>query len=230
MLTPLRDSFSLNNLAYNQIKDAILTFKFLPNQALIEGDLAAQLGISKTPVRDALLQLEQDGLVERIAFKGTYVSGISNQDMANTYQIRIVLEGLAARMAAELLSEADLVYLEDLIGEHEQALAQENFADASRMNSDFHNHVIQQCGNPRLIRMLDFLDDNLKRYRLLSIAQGLRKEKSIVEHRDIFAALRSRDAVGAETCMHSHLNSAINDLNDQNFEELWHSLLKKHPE
>ncbi|MEM5774399.1 MAG: GntR family transcriptional regulator [Anaerolineaceae bacterium] len=230
MLTPLRDSFSLNNLAYNQIKDAILTFKFLPNQALIEGDLAAQLGISKTPVRDALLQLEQDGLVERIAFKGTYVSGISNQDMANTYQIRIVLEGLAARMAAELLSEADLVYLEDLIGEHEQALAQENFADASRMNSDFHNHVIQQCGNPRLIRMLDFLDDNLKRYRLLSIAQGLRKEKSIVEHRDIFAALRSRDAVGAETCMHSHLNSAINDLNDQNFEELWHSLLKKRPE
>lgn len=223
-LTPLKDSLSLNSLAYNQIKEAILTFKFLPNEALIEGDLASQLGISKTPVRDALMQLEQDGLVERIAFKGTYVSGISNQDMANTYQIRIVLEGLAVRLAASTLTDINLQQLEDMISVHETALEQGRFVDASKINSEFHLHIIQHCGNPRLIRMLDFLDDNLKRYRLLSIAQGLRKEKSIQEHRAVFTALQSRDPGKAETSIQIHLNSAISDLSDQNFEELWRNL------
>ena len=223
-LTPLKDSLSLNSLAYQQIKEAILSFAFLPNQALIEADLAAQLGISKTPVRDALRQLEQDGLVERVAFRGTYVSGISNQDMAYTYQIRIVLEGLAVRLAAPALSEEDLDQLNDMIHEHEAALEQGHHLEASFINAGFHNRIIQYCGNPRLIRMLDFLDDNLKRYRLLSIAQGLRKEKSIQEHRAIFSALKSRNPLAAEMSMQSHLNSAIQDLSDQNFEELWRNL------
>ncbi len=220
-LTPLKDSLSLNSLAYQQIKEAILSFAFLPNQALIEADLAAQLGISKTPVRDALRQLEQDGLVERVAFRGTYVSGISNQDMAYTYQIRIALEGLAVRLAAPALSDEGLDQLNDMIHEHEAALEQGHHLEASFINAGFHNRIIQCCGNPRLIRMLDFLDDNLKRYRLLSIAQGLRKEKSIQEHRAIFSALKSRDPLAAEMSMQSHLNSAIRDLSDQNFEELW---------
>ncbi len=99
-LIPLVDTPSLDKLAYDQIKEAILTFQFLPNQALIEGELASQLGISKTPVRDALMRLEKEGLVVRMPYKGTYVSDVNNQDMSNIFQIRMALEGLAIRLAA----------------------------------------------------------------------------------------------------------------------------------
>ena len=223
-LTPLKDSPSLNDLAYNQIKEAILTFQFLPNQALIEGELASQLGISKTPVRDALLQLELDGLVTRIPFKGTYVSEISNQDMDYTYEIRIVLEGLAIRLAAEALTEEDFLRLEELIREHEISLDRGDYARVAKINSEFHSVIIDRCSNPRLIKVLGFLDDNLKRYRLLSISQGFRKEKSIHEHRAIYEALMEHDPHKAEKAMRLHLESAMKDLDDQDFEELWRDL------
>ena len=114
-LSPLKDSPSLDKLAYEKIKEAILTFQFLPNDALVEGELASQLGISKTPVRDALMRLEKEGLVTRIPYKGTYVSDINNQDMANIFTIRIVLEGLAIHLATELLTEDDFQQMQKLI-------------------------------------------------------------------------------------------------------------------
>jgi len=138
-LTPLTESPSLDKLAYDQIKEAILTFQFLPNQALIEGELASQLGISKTPVRDALMRLEKEGLVVRLAYKGTYVSDINNQDMMEIYQIRIVLEGLAIRLAAEALVEEDFDALQKLIERHEVALKRHEVRLVSEINSEFHN-------------------------------------------------------------------------------------------
>jgi len=219
-LTPLTESPSLDKLAYDQIKEAILTFQFLPNQALIEGDLASQLGISKTPVRDALMRLEKEGLVVRLAYKGTYVSDINNQDMMEIYQIRIVLEGLAIRLAAEAMVEEDFDALQKLIERHEVTLKQHDVRLVSEINSKFHNIIIARCSNHRLTDMLHVLDDHLKRYRLLSISQGQRFVKSVPEHRAILEALRARDAEKAEQAMRVHLQSAMEDLYTQNFEEL----------
>lgn len=147
-LTPLTESPSLDKLAYDQIKEAILTFKFLPNQALIEGELASQLGISKTPVRDALMRLEKEGLVVRVAYKGTYVSDINNDDMANIFQIRMALEGLAIRLAARRLTADDLRHMADLLESHKGALAARDFTRVSKINSEFHNVIISGCANP----------------------------------------------------------------------------------
>ena len=219
-LTPLGETASLDKLAYEKIKDAILSFHFLPNQALIEGELATQLGISKTPVRDALMQLEKEGLVTRIAFKGTYVSDINNQDMADIYEIRGVLEGLAIRLAAEHLTDQDFKHLERLIEDHTVALKNREVARVSKINSEFHNVIINRCTNTRIQKTLLNLDDHLKRYRLLSIAQGLRLEKSIPEHQAIYDALKKRDALKAEEAMKEHLQSAMKDLYNQDFTEL----------
>lgn len=219
-LSPLSEPPSLDKLAYEKIKQAILTFQFLPNQALVEGELAAQLGISKTPVRDALMRLEKEGLVTRVPYKGTYVSDINNQDMANIFQIRIVLEGLAVRLAVEALDEEDFSRMQVLITEHARAIHDRDVLATSRINSDFHNVIIQHCSNERLIQMLHNLDDHLKRYRLLSISQGMRSDKSVPEHQAILDAAQKRDADAAELAMKQHLFSAMEDLYDQNFEEL----------
>jgi DNA-binding GntR family transcriptional regulator len=219
-LAPLNDSPSLDKLAYEKIKEAILTFKFLPNQSLVEGELASQLAISKTPVRDALMRLEKEGLVTRIAYKGTYISDINNQDMANIYEIRIVLEGLAIHLATPLLTEKDLDYMQELIDDHSKALKAKDVPRVMEANSKFHNTIIGKCSNPRLQDMLYNLDDHLKRYRMLSISQGLRLEKSVPEHAAILKALRERDPEKAEQALKDHLFSAMHDLYDQDFEEL----------
>jgi DNA-binding GntR family transcriptional regulator len=223
-LAPLKDSPSLDKLAYEKIKEAILNFQFLPNQALVEGDLASQLGISKTPVRDALMRLEKEGLVTRIAYKGTYVSDVNNQDMANIFDIRIVLEGLAIRLATEAICEDDLNHMDILIHKHETALKNHDVSSASAINNEFHNLIVDHCSNPLLQQMLHNLDDHLKRYRLLSVSQGMRYDKSIPEHRAIYDALKERDPDKAEQAMQQHLQSAKYDLYDQDFEELQHNL------
>jgi DNA-binding GntR family transcriptional regulator len=219
-LSPLKDSPSLDKLAYEKIKEAILTFQFLPNAALVEGELASQLGISKTPVRDALMRLEKEGLVTRIPYKGTYVSDINNQDMANIFTIRIVLEGLAIHLATELLTEDDFQQMQKLIADHAEALKKGDVRGVSRINTEFHNIIVNCCSNPRLQQMLHNLDDHLKRYRLLSISQGTRTEKSVPEHQAILDAVRARDPKRAEEAMQIHLTSAMQDLYDQDFEEL----------
>lgn len=225
-LAPVEESASLDKLAYDKIKEAILTFQFLPNQALIEGELAEQLRISKTPVRDALMRLEKEELVTRVPFKGTYVSDVNNQDMADIYVIRSVLEGLAIRMAVATLSEEDLSRMEKLIENHEKALKQKEVAVVATINSEFHSIIIHKCPNARLRKYLDQLDDQLKRYRLLSIAQGVRLEKSIPEHKAILNALKERDALKAEEAMKDHLISAMKDLYTQDFTELEQVLVK----
>lgn len=219
-LSPLDDTPSLDKLAYQKIKQAILTFQFLPNQNLVEGELAQQLGISKTPVRDALLRLEREGLVSRLPYKGTFVSDINRQDMVNIFEIRIVLEGLAVRLAANTLTEKDYRQLDRLTSDHAEALREEDYERASLLNGQFHTGITHKCGNDHLVQMLTNLDDHLKRYRLLSVTQGIRVDKSVPEHRLILEALRAGNADKAEAAMKDHLTSAMRDLYSQDFEEL----------
>jgi DNA-binding GntR family transcriptional regulator len=228
-LKPLKVDISLDKLAYDRIKDAILTFQFMPGEILIEGELATQLGISKTPVRDALIWLEKEGLVTRIPFKGTHVTDINNQDMVNFLEIRTVLEGLAIRHATELLSDTDIEKLEKLIDKQHQALNKKDYAAVSKINTEFHGLILQKCNNPHLLKTLEALDDLLKRYRLLSIVQGLGFEKAIPEHKSIIAALKNRDPLEAEKAMKEHLMSAMNDLNSQDLTKLEYILAKKSP-
>ncbi len=219
-LGPLMDTPSLDKLAYERIKQAILTFEFLPNQNLVEGELAAQLRISKTPVRDALMRLEREGLVTRQPYKGTFVTDVNKQDMTNIFEIRICLEGLAVRLAARALTQDDFATLQKLINEHEKALQAQNYSKASEINGKFHHVIYQRCSNQRLQDMLRNLEDHLTRYRLLSVSQGMRSDKSVAEHQAILDALLAGDVEAAVSSMEQHLSSAMNDLYVQDFEEL----------
>ena len=106
---------SLKDRAYAAIKEAILSLKLQPGTLLVETELARQLGISKTPVRDALQELEREGLVTRILFKGTYVTEVSARDAEEIFQLRAVLEGLAARLATPRLTPEDLARARQLL-------------------------------------------------------------------------------------------------------------------
>lgn len=219
-LSHIESSRSLDRLAYDKIKSAILNFRLLPGQSLVEADLAEQLMISKTPVRDALMRLQREGLVKRLPYKGSFVSEISNQDMVDIFEIRIVLESLAASLVSQEITHSEIDEMEKLIEQHEYALKFGKNSEIAQSNAKFHHLIVSRCTNPHLHNILNEIDDKLKRYRALSISQDTRRDKSVKEHRVILNALREKDAQGAEKAMKNHLQSAMQDLYDQDFEAL----------
>jgi len=219
-LTPVTSPASLEKLAYDAIKNAILTFQLRPGDSLVESELAHQLGISKTPVRDSLLRLEKEGLVVKVPFKGSYVASISHESVIELFEIRAVLEGLAARLAMPGVTPDELTELAGLIDSHEQALRKGSISEAAGYNRKFHQTIIQHCANERLLQILGNLDDHLQRFRLLSNYQRGTALKSVEEHRQILAALIQKDGVLVEQTMRRHLENVLVDLSEQDFDQL----------
>ncbi len=202
----------LTQKAYIAIKAAILSLQLEPGAPLVETDLAGQLGISKIPLREALHQLENEGLVTRIPYKGVYVSGISNREAAEIAAIRGVLEGLAARLAARRLTEEQLEVAEAILAEAEKALRQEKNDLCGAKGKEFHDFIIAHCGNSQLPPILENLDDRFHRFRLVSNEVRGRTAQSLREHQRILKALKRRDPDGVEAAMRDHLSSVSNDL------------------
>jgi DNA-binding GntR family transcriptional regulator len=219
-LPKVTEPVSLKDKAYNAIKSAILSLKLKPGDPLVESDLAQQLGISKTPVRDALLELEREGFVTKILFKGTYVTEITLKDVREAFQVRAVLEGLAARLAVPLLSAEELEEAEKIITAAEAALAEGDIALCSEHGKQFHSLIINKADNHRLQPLIRNLDDHLQRFRLLSDQINGRLNKSLTEHRKVLEALRRRDPIAAEEAMRGHLSSVLQDLSEEGEDKL----------
>jgi len=206
---------SLKDKAYTAIRDAILTLELEPGTSLVENDLARQLGISKTPVRDALQELERDGLVIRIPFKGTYVTEVMEKDLREIFQLRAVLEGLAARLATPLFTPQELEQLDRDHTASENALAKGDLTLCSKLGKGLHDAIIDKADNEQLITMIRNLDASLMRFRALSDRVSGRLDISLREHRRIIDALRRRDAYAAEESVRDHLHSVLENLSDQ---------------
>lgn len=220
-LIPVNKPQSLKDIAYTIIKDAILTLKFKPGHALSHRDLAEQLQISETPIRDALQELEREGFVTRIPHKGTFVTEIDKVDIEETFQIRASLEELAVSLATPQLDEKDISELERLLKCADTALAQGEREQCSVLGAQFHQYFIQRAGNRRLVAILSNLDDHLQRFRRISDLIIGRLEKSRKQHQQVFEAVCQGDAKKAGRAMYSHLQSVLKDIKETSDERLW---------
>jgi DNA-binding GntR family transcriptional regulator len=216
---------SLKDRAYAVIKDAILSVNLEPGTPLVEYDLAQQLGVSKTPVRDALQELEREGFVTRVFSKGTYVTEVTMEDMTEIFQLRAVLEGLAARLAAPLFSPEELEQIAENHAIAEAALAEGNLTLCAQYGPKLHEAIIRKADNQRLAVIILNLDDHMKRLRVLSDRIAGRLSTSMREHRALVDALSRRDPVAAEQAMRGHLFSVLRDLSTP---EEWQDKLTEH--
>jgi DNA-binding GntR family transcriptional regulator len=203
---------SLKDQAYAAIKEAILSLQLEPGTPLVEKNLARQLGISRTPVRDALQELKREGFVTRRSFKGTYVTDVTMKDTTEIFQLRAVLEGLAAQVAAPLFSPAELAEIEGHLAAAEAALADGNLTRCSECGQKLHQAIIDKADNHRLAAIIHNLDDHLRRLRILSDRISGRLNTSVVEHRAVWHALSQQDPAAAEQAMRTHLFSVLEDL------------------
>jgi DNA-binding GntR family transcriptional regulator len=200
---PLVDS------VYRVIRDAICDGRLEPNRKLAQIPLAEQLGISRTPVRDALQRLAQEGLVRALSWRGFVVSEFSVRDAVDIYEVRLALEPLAARKAVGRHSRAQMAELLDNC-EYTAAVVQEDISDVYELNHRFHAGVVEPCGNPVLVRTLDQLWQMPASLRMFH-AQAVHShalEQNAQEHRAIVEALEAGDADLVERRVRDHIAAA----------------------
>jgi DNA-binding GntR family transcriptional regulator len=192
--------------AYQYIRDAIRGGRFKPGERLREIDLAKQIGLSRTPVREALSRLEAESLVAHDATRGVVVAELDYSMVTELYYMREVLEGTAGRLVAQHASEVEISILEDLCGQYEAALGNEAALTAS--NRRFHDTLYRCSHNRYLLNMVTVLHDALSLLGGTTLADSERAAQTLNEHRTVVAAIRARDPDAAEQALKAHIQAA----------------------
>ncbi len=205
------DRRKVTDWVYEELKDAIVGLRLPPGDPLREAALAEQLGVSKTPIREAMARLEQDGLVETASFKGAVVSSYSRQDLVEIYELRELLENAAARSAAESMSEDDLARLERISAQCRNMLGGPDSAALAGLISEFDTVLFDHVQNTRIRALIENLRAHLTRIGQLTAEIPGRIETSVEEHDKIVAAISARDADRAEQHMRDHIRSVRDD-------------------
>ncbi|MFG1810520.1 GntR family transcriptional regulator [Streptomyces sp. NPDC049040] len=182
------------------IKHRILTGQLSPGQALVEADLAAQFGVSKTPVREALKTLAGTGLVVMSQYKGVTVRTVDAAMAREVYDVRLLLEPEALRRT--ITKQASLAAAQDALVRAEEA---EDRADRSLANRDFHRALYLPCGNPLLARMLDEVRDQAALVSTVAWAADPSWEREAHEHQEILRVALAGDATEAGRLLHAHI-------------------------
>lgn len=195
---PIERHQTLREKILETIRDAILKGSLKPGERVSEPELAERFGISRTPIREAFRQLESEGYLEVMPRKGAVVASLSERDVVEFYSIKSILEGHAARIAAERMSERDLERLEAINAKLEQIATEGDIKTFFRVHNEFHELFIKASGNDKLTELINQLVLKFNRLRLASLAQPGRMAISVQEHRKIIEAFRSHDGDKAE--------------------------------
>ena len=206
------DKYSLRGQVFQEIREDILKGKLKENEELREATLGKELGVSRTPVREALRQLELEGLVHIIPNKGAYVTGITEKDVHDIYMTRSMLEGLCARWAAEHISEEQIQEMEEVLLLTEYHLNRGNAEQLAELDGKFHE-VLYDASQSRILRhILSDFHKYVQVARKRSVKKEDRAKKSLEEHREILNALRTGDADRAEELAHIHILNVMENL------------------
>jgi GntR family transcriptional regulator, rspAB operon transcriptional repressor len=205
------DRRKVTDWVYEELKSAIVDLRLAPGDPLREATLAEQLGVSKTPIREALTRLEQEGLVETTSFKGAMVTGYSRQDLIEIYELRELLENAAARAAAESMSDADRDRLRRICRESRKLKKGHDAAGLAALISEFDDVLFDEVGNSRIRALIENLRAHLTRIGQLTAEIPGRIEASVDEHERILEAIAARDPELAERQMSRHIRSVRDD-------------------
>lgn len=207
------DSYKpLRELVLEAIREAIINGTLKPRERLMEIQLAEELGVSRTPVREALRKLELEGFIVMVPRKGAYVADFSFKDIADIFEIRAALEGLAAALAAERITDEELENMERLLVEKAEAIAQQDIEKLVEVDTKFHDALYQASRNERLSTIISNLREQIQRFRATSLAYPGRGKKSLDEHRNIVEAIQSRDVQLARQAAQDHIENAENSM------------------
>ncbi|WP_245576862.1 GntR family transcriptional regulator [Kaistia adipata] len=201
--SPLRDQI------YQLVRTLIIIGQLRPGQSVNEVEIAEQLGVSRTPVREAVKRLSDEGLINVYAQTGTFVAKISRAALEEAYVIRNALEVESVRRAAAKITRLHVETLEDIIGQHQTAIARKRYADAIRLDDDFHRSIAEINDFSMLWRAVDISKAQMDRGRYLALPRPGSGETTIAQHQAILTALAAHDEERAMEAMRVHLDTSL---------------------
>ena len=204
-------SVSLADQVFEHLETDILSGKYSRGEILTEGKLSAELGVSRTPVREALRRLEQEHLIEESG-KGSVVIGITEKDLADIFLMREQLEGLAASLAAKNADKAQLDELKEALELQEFYLEKQDADRIKFMDNQFHKTLYKLSGSMTFFDILVPLHKKVQKYRRASLESKSRAVESVNEHRNIYEAIASGNAELASQYAKTHVNKAYNHI------------------
>lgn len=209
-LTPIKlDTYRpLRDLVSEHIRQAIISGIFHPGERLMEIQLAEEMGVSRTPVREAIRKLELEGLVVMIPRRGTYVANISIKDINEVYEVRTALDVLAAGLAAERINEDELEMMQRLLVEIGQNIEEGNIEKIVEIDTAFHDILYQASRNERLVSIISNLREQITSLRGRSMMYPGRLAKTLEEHRSIVDSIAKRDSEKAQRAVRVHMENA----------------------
>ncbi len=220
-LVPIKlDSYKpLREVVAETLREAIVSGTLKPGERLMEIQLAEELGVSRTPVREAIRKLELEGFVVMIPRRGTYVADLSIKDINEVFEIRTALDVLAAGLAVERITEDELEQLERLLVEIGELIEEDDADKIVESDSQFHDILYRASRNDRLVGIINNLREQFTRFRSISIQYPGRMQKSVEEHRRLVEAIASRDTDLAQQLAREHMENSeqtlLQDLNER---------------
>ena len=205
------NSLSVSMETYNELKKRIMELYYRPGEILLIQQLINDLGVSRTPVKEALIRLTADNFLENNNDKRFRVKEVSAQTITEVFETRMALEGMAVEKLAATINEGQLSQLKEIIEDTQNACKQGDTLEVLRLDKEFHRHMVEIHGNETLARVLVQLNERIQQIRLM--CQTSRHiEEVAVEHRRIYDALCQRDRALAREKVNEHLRLVSEDM------------------
>lgn len=200
--------WQVRDQVYEKLRRSILEGLLKPSERLVERKLAEQMKVSRTPVREAIRMLELEGLVYHIPRVGAIVVQLNDAEVLEVYRIRAVLEGLAARMAAEKIETAQLNKIKNLLVEMEEYATKDDILGMEAAHREFNDLIYKAADSPRLYAMINTLVDTITNSVKVGYSYPGRVAEAMKEHRQLVGALRLQDGDLAERTAREHIENS----------------------
>lgn len=201
----INEYLPLRDVVFYTLRQAILKGELEPGERLMEMQLAEQLGVSRTPIREAIRKLELEGLVLMIPRRGAIVAKITEKDLKDVLEVRASLERLSTKLACERMEEETIEELREAQEAFKAALRGDDITLQAQKDVEFHDVIYKSTNNLRLIQMLNNLREQMYRYRLEYLKDGTSHQKLVEEHEAIIEVLSRRDTEETTNIMVGHV-------------------------
>ena len=203
----MNDFLPLRDVVFNTLRQAILTGELKPGERLMEIHLANKLGVSRTPIREAIRKLELEGLVTMIPRRGAEVAQITEKSMNDVLEVRRALDSLCVELACERITQEDTERLGLACEAFEAAVRTEDIKKIARADVELHDIIVQATGNQRLVQLINNLSEQMYRYRFEYIKDSTQHQRLIDEHRMIYESIVKKDKEAASQAAHVHIDN-----------------------
>lgn len=203
----MNEYLPLRDVVFNTLRQAILKGELAPGERLMEIQLAEKLGVSRTPIREAIRKLELEGLVLMIPRRGAEVAKISEKSLKDVLEVRRSLEELAIELACQRMTDTDMQELEKMQKKFCDAIADGSAMEIAESDEAYHDVIYNSTHNARLVQILNNLREQMYRYRLEYIKDEDKRQILRIEHEKILKALRSRHVAEARAAAREHIDN-----------------------